>query len=161
MIPTKTYLLSAIMGEEMTDKERIAELEAEVTMRREQAEGLQNQWVKDTQKIVALETDVKDLHADIARLTNEAYEREKDAARYRWLREKHWHDGGLCVVTNAADDGMVRVPVEPTNAMKEAGVKALHGDAVYKNVSTNGCFALEADIKDAYKAMIEAAKGAK
>ena len=59
------------------------------------------------------------------------------------------------------DDGMVRVPVEPTNAMKEAGVKALHGDAVYKNVSTNGCFALEADIKDAYKAMLEAAKGAK
>ena len=26
MIPTKTYPLSAIMGEEMTDKERIAEL---------------------------------------------------------------------------------------------------------------------------------------
>ena len=59
MIPTKTYPLSAIMGEEMTDKERIAELEAEVTMRREQAEGLQNQWVKDTQKIVALEAEVK------------------------------------------------------------------------------------------------------
>ena len=59
MIPTKTYPLSAIMGEEMTDKERIEELEAEVTMRREQAEGLQNQWVKDTQKIVALEAEVK------------------------------------------------------------------------------------------------------
>ena len=42
-------------------KERIAELEAEVSMRREQAEGLQNQWVKDTQKIVALETEVKTL----------------------------------------------------------------------------------------------------
>lgn len=55
MIPTKTYPLSAIMGKELTDKERIAELEAELIMRREQAEGLQNQWVKDTQKIVALE----------------------------------------------------------------------------------------------------------
>ena len=51
---------------------RIAELEAEVTMRREQAEGLQNQWVKDTQKIVALETEVKMLR--------------KDAERYWWLR---------------------------------------------------------------------------
>jgi predicted nucleic acid-binding Zn-ribbon protein len=38
-----------------------AELEAELTMRREQAEGLQNQWVKDTQKIVALEAEVKAL----------------------------------------------------------------------------------------------------
>ena len=28
MIPTKTYPLSAIMGEEVTDKERITELEA-------------------------------------------------------------------------------------------------------------------------------------
>ena len=73
MIPTKTYPLSAIMGEEIEEeyergyaqgceegKERIAELEAEVTMRREQAEGLQNQWVKDTQKIVALEAEVND-----------------------------------------------------------------------------------------------------
>ena len=161
MIPTKTYPLSAIMGKEITDKERIkeladafnracdenadfvaesikadrriaelaaqlkhaeghaAELEAELTMRREQAEGLQNQWVKDTQKIVALEaevmefrsrgnvamsswdeereralregervvaleTDVKDLHADIARLTTEAYTRE---AEVKTLRE--------------------------------------------------------------------------
>jgi chromosome segregation ATPase len=38
-----------------------AELEAELTMRREQAEGLQNQWVKDTQKIVALEAECKAL----------------------------------------------------------------------------------------------------
>ena len=30
MIPTKTYPLSAIMGNELTDKDRIAELEAEV-----------------------------------------------------------------------------------------------------------------------------------
>ena len=72
MIPTKTYPLSAIMGKEIEEeyergyaqgceegKERIAELEAELMMRREQAEGLQNQWVKDTQKIVALETEVK------------------------------------------------------------------------------------------------------
>ena len=71
MIPTKTYPLSAIMGKEIEKeyergyaqgceegKERIAELEAELMMRREQAEGLQNQWVKDTQKIVALEAEV-------------------------------------------------------------------------------------------------------
>jgi len=30
MIPTKTYPLSAIMGDQLTDKERIAELEAQV-----------------------------------------------------------------------------------------------------------------------------------
>ena len=30
MIPTKTYPLSAIMGEEKTDKERIAELEGQL-----------------------------------------------------------------------------------------------------------------------------------
>jgi predicted RNase H-like nuclease (RuvC/YqgF family) len=144
MIPTKTYPLSAIMGKEIEEeyergyaqgceegKERISELEAELTMRRKQAEGLQNQWVKDTQKIVALEAevmefrsrgnvamsswdeereralregervvaleaDVKDLHADIARLTTEAYTRDAecktlrvDAERYRWLRDKH------------------------------------------------------------------------
>ena len=35
MIPTKTYPLSAIMGDELTDKERIAELEAEVKTLRE------------------------------------------------------------------------------------------------------------------------------
>ena len=74
MIPTKTYPLSAITGKEIEEeyergyaqgceegKERIAELEAELMMRREQAEGLQNQWVKDTQKIVALEANVKTL----------------------------------------------------------------------------------------------------
>jgi hypothetical protein len=56
----------------MNDKERIAELEAELTLRREQAEGLQNQWVKDTQKIVALEVKAEKLRVD--------------AERYRWLR---------------------------------------------------------------------------
>jgi hypothetical protein len=30
MIPTKTYPLSAIMGDQLTDKERIAELEAQL-----------------------------------------------------------------------------------------------------------------------------------
>ena len=102
MIPTKTYPLYAIMGKEIEEeyergyaqgceegKERIAELEAELMMRREQAEGLQNQWVKDTQKIVALEVEAEKLR--------------KDAERYRWLRAKHWHDGGLCVVTNAKE----------------------------------------------------------
>lgn len=76
MIPTKTYPLPAIISGEITNKERIAELEAELTMRREQAEGLQNQWVKDTQKIVALETDVKDLHADIDAIEDTLSERE-------------------------------------------------------------------------------------
>ena len=78
MIPTKTYPLSAIMGEEIDEyergyaqgceegKERIAELEAELMMRREQAEGLQNQWVKDTQKIVALETEEDEMWKHLA-----------------------------------------------------------------------------------------------
>ena len=85
MIPTKTYPLSAVMGEEVTDKARIAELEAqlkhaeghaaeletELTMRREQAEGLQNQWVKDTQKIVWLEAAVKMLREAMDRYSED------------------------------------------------------------------------------------------
>jgi len=120
MIPTKTYPLSAIIGNQLTDKERIAELadafnrvcdenadfvaqsvtdeariaelqdsfedavtraeqaensiaelEAELTMRREQAEGLQNQWVKDTQNIVKLEAQVKHCEGHAAELEAE------------------------------------------------------------------------------------------
>ena len=71
MIPTKTYPLSAIMGGEISDKERIAELEAELTMRREQAEGLQNQWVRDTQKIVKLEAQLKHAEGHAAELEAE------------------------------------------------------------------------------------------
>ena len=51
----------------MNERIKIAELEAELMMRREQAEGLQNQWVKDTQKIVALETEVKMLRVGAER----------------------------------------------------------------------------------------------
>jgi chromosome segregation ATPase len=110
MIPTKTYPLSAIMGGEISDKERIAELadafnrvcaenadfvaesikadrriaelEAELTMRREQAEGLQNQWVKDTQKIVKLEAQVKHCEGHAAEL-----EAEVRALRWKAVRE--------------------------------------------------------------------------
>ena len=51
-------LAEAYEGGLSAAKSRITELEAELTIRREQAEGLQNQWVKDTQKIVALEAEV-------------------------------------------------------------------------------------------------------
>ena len=83
--------------------------------------------MKERIKALALqagdEADVKDLHEDIARLTNEAYEREKDAARYRWLRAKHWHDGGLCVVTNAKET--VRLGTDcPSHERLDAAIDA-------------------------------------
>ena len=41
MIPTKTYPLSAIMGNEVTDKERIAELEAQLKYTEQHAADLE------------------------------------------------------------------------------------------------------------------------
>jgi len=96
---------------------RIAELEAELTMRREQAEGLQNQWVKDTQKIVKLEAHLKHAEGHVAErdglrrdaenlrhltkqccevfdcrpseLAAKVLEAQKNAARYLWLYPHH------------------------------------------------------------------------
>ena len=59
MIPTKTYPLSAIMGNELTDTERIAELEAQL----KHCEG----------HAAELEAEVKALRLN--------------AERYRWLRK--------------------------------------------------------------------------
>jgi hypothetical protein len=116
---TKTYPLSAIMGGEISDKERIAELadafnkvcdenadfvsesikadrriaelEAEVMEFRSRGNVAMSSWdeereraLREGERVVALETDVKDLHADIARLTTEAYTRE---AEVKTLRE--------------------------------------------------------------------------
>ena len=94
MIPTKTYPLSAIMGEEMTDKERIAELQnafEDAVTRAEKAENriaeladafnrvcAENvdfvaESIRDEARIVALEAEVKMLR--------------KDAERYWCLRD--------------------------------------------------------------------------
>ena len=59
MIPTKTYPLSAIMGNELTDKDRIAELKAHL----KHAEG----------------------HAAELEAENKAL--RLDGERYRWLRK--------------------------------------------------------------------------
>ena len=67
MTPTKTYPLSAIMGEEITDKERIAELEAQLADANEMLEKCNSKF------IVALEAEVKMLR--------------KDAERYWCLRD--------------------------------------------------------------------------
>ena len=92
MIPTKTYPLSAIMGDQLTDKERIAELEAELTMRREQAEGLQNQWVKDTQKIVKLEAQVKHCEGHAAELEAEVKAWREYAHKIQQLSFLRWKE---------------------------------------------------------------------
>jgi hypothetical protein len=36
----------------------------------------------------------------IARLERELAAAQADAERYRWLREQHWNQGEMCVVTN-------------------------------------------------------------
>ncbi len=148
MIPTKTYPLSAIMGEEIEEeyergyaqgceegKERIAELEAELTMRREQAEGLQNQWVKDTQKIVALEAEVMEFKSRgnvamsswdeereralregerVVALEAEVKMLRKDAERYRWLRDKSvpWNNFYLSVPIEFKDETYSKAKVD-------------------------------------------------
>ena len=84
----------------MNERIKVAELEAELMMRREQAEGLQNQWVKDTQKIVALEAEVKMLR--------------KDAERYRWLRDKSvpWNNFYLSVPIEFKDETYSKAEVD-------------------------------------------------
>ena len=42
------------------------------------------------ERIAELEADVKDLHADIARLTNEAYTREAEVKTLRVDAERYW-----------------------------------------------------------------------
>lgn len=52
----------------------------------------ENLWGSDSMRSYALSA-IKELEEMVARA-------EKDAARYRWLRGRHWHDSDLCVVTS-------------------------------------------------------------
>jgi hypothetical protein len=78
MIPTKTYPLSAIMGEEMNTQERIAELEAQL----KHAEG----------HAAELEAEVKMLRVD--------------AERYQWLRERH--ENTIMDIYNSISPAMIK-----------------------------------------------------
>lgn len=127
------------VAESIKTDRRITELEAELTMRREQAEGLQNQWVKDTQKIVALEADVKTLKKyarEIEIEYSQSEEKVKTLRKDAEVRDKH-------------DDGMAIVPVEPTYHMLVKGCEKCFGRADKT---------LYARMKVAYKAMLAASK---
>lgn len=53
------------------------------------------EWVQET----AQQRELGKHRADVLRERIEAL--EKDAARYRWLREQHWSEKGMCVVRQA------------------------------------------------------------
>jgi len=78
----------------MNDKERIAELADAFNRVCDENADFVVESIKTDRRIAELEGDVKDLHADIARLTTEAYTREAEiktlrvgAERYLCLRD--------------------------------------------------------------------------
>ena len=92
---------------------RIAELEAEVMEFKSRGNVAMSSWdeereraLREGERVVALEADVKDLHADIERLTTEAYTREAElkawwqyADRIQQLRRVKF------IATDAAREG--------------------------------------------------------
>jgi len=124
---TKTYPLSAIMGDQLTDKERIAELADAFNKVCAENADFVAESIKDETRIAELEAylkhaegyageleaDSKDLYEDIKRLTNEAYKREaqlkharEDAERYRWMRERH--ENTIMDIYNSISPAMIK-----------------------------------------------------
>jgi chromosome segregation ATPase len=124
---TKTYPLSAIMGGEISDKERIAELTDAFNRVCDENADFVSESIKTDRRIAELaaqlkhaegyagelEADSKDLYEDIKRLTNEAYKREaqlkharEDAERYRWMRERH--ENTIMDIYNSISPAMIK-----------------------------------------------------
>ena len=82
MIPTKTYPLSAIMGEEKTDKERIAELTDAFNRVCDENADFVAESIKDETRIAELEAQLKhcaghaaELEAEVKHLRDSDYQR--------------------------------------------------------------------------------------
>jgi len=71
MIPTKIYPLSAIMGEELTDKERIAELADAFNKVCEENADFVAESIKADRRIAELETEVKTLREALDRYSED------------------------------------------------------------------------------------------
>lgn len=85
------------------------------------------------------------------KLGNEAAD-EIESLQMRLMRKAEQ----LAELQACRDDAFVAVPKVATEAMVQAGVKAIHGDAVYKNVSASGLATMEDDVSMCYSRMLAA-----
>jgi hypothetical protein len=97
MSDTKTYPLSAIMGEEVTDKERIAELtDAFNRVCAENADFVM-QSNKDEARIAELEAQLKHAEGHAAELEAEVRALRRDAERWNYAIENCMFECPNCV----------------------------------------------------------------
>ena len=97
MIPTKTYPLSAIMGEEMTDKERIAELLQAAIVFKNYADDLYN---KDPRSCAIINTPIQQrlwLAIDAAREGKRLKVIEAENARLKAAMDRYSEDEMLLI----------------------------------------------------------------
>ena len=90
MIPTKTYPLSAIMGEEKTDKERIAELTDAFNRVCEENADFVAESIKD-------ETRIAELAAQLKHAEGHAAELEAEVKMLREAMDKYSEDEMLLI----------------------------------------------------------------
>ena len=103
----------------MNDKERIAELES----------------IKADRRIAELEGDVKDLHADIARMTTEAYTRDAEVKMLREAMDKYSEDEMLLIERCAKEAEMW--DSEPLSGRSIAAcIRALKEEGEMKDIPT-------------------------
>ena len=106
MIPTKTYPLSAIMGDQFTDKERVAELTDAFNKVCDENADFVEESNKDEARIADLEAQITALQEEILRkdvdhdreLLKREAERDvlrRDAERYRWIAADPRNRGSL------------------------------------------------------------------
>ena len=108
MNDTKTYPLSAITGDEKTDKNRIAELTDALNRVCDENRDFVAESIKDEARIVALEAENARLKAALDRYSEDE------------MLKGNLHP--------PADAGMVRVPVEPNEGMMMAILNRGLGD---------------------------------
>jgi len=89
MIPTKTYPLSAIIGKELTDKERIAELADAFNRVCAENADFVAESIKDETRIAELEGQLRHCEGHAAELEAEVKMLQLKLERYRHWRNNH------------------------------------------------------------------------
>jgi hypothetical protein len=103
---TKTYPLSAIMGGEISDKERIAELTVAFNKVCDENADFVAQSVTDETRIAELAAQLKHAEGHAAELEAEIKALRVDAERYRWLRERH--ENTIMDIYNSISPAMIK-----------------------------------------------------